>query len=405
LKCGREHEPRKNLYVCEKCEGKLEIVYDYEKISKVITRKELGKRANGVWKYFELLPVGDRKNIVSLGEGGTPLLKAKNLGEELGLKHLYLKDETRNPTGSFKDRAMTVGVSKAREFGAKAVVTASSGNAAVALAAYAAKAGIGCYAFVPARVPKSKLAQILIHGTEVVRVRGRAKGDPTYERMLASWRRFSWHPIPSAGTFNPYHWEGTKTMSYEICEQLRWEAPDWVIVPTGAGTLLSGNAKGYHEFKQLGLIERIPKICAVQAKGCAPLVKAFEKDTPFEKIETWPAPKTLAGGLVDPFPWDADTALPAIRRSGGTAIAVNDGEILKAEVSLAKYEGVFAEPSGAASLAGLRQLLEEGTIDLSDVVVVEITGGGLKDPETALKLFEKPQVVEPKLNRLEKFLY
>jgi threonine synthase len=216
----------KNLYVCGECEGKLEIVYDYEMISKRITRKELVKRINGVWKYFELLPIEDRQNIVSLGEGGTPLLRAENLGERLGLKYLYLKDETRNPTGSFKDRAMTVGVSKAREFGARTVVTASSGNAAVALAAYAAKAGIGCYAFVPARVPKSKLAQILIHGAKVMRVRDKAKGDPTYERMLASWKRFDWHPIPSAGAFNPYHWEGTKTMSYEVCEQLGWEVPD-----------------------------------------------------------------------------------------------------------------------------------------------------------------------------------
>jgi threonine synthase len=177
-----------------------------------------------------------------------------------------------------------------------------------------------------------------------------------------------------------------------------------VIVPTGAGTLLSGNAKGYSEFRQLGFVEGTPKIAAIQAKGCAPIVRAFDEGTPFEEIETWPNPKTVAGGLVDPFPWDADTALQAIRRSGGTALAVSDERILKAEKSLARFEGVFAEPSGAAGLAGLNRLVEGGTIDSSDVVVVEITGGGLKDPKTALRLSEKPRVVEPKLDMLEKFL-
>ncbi|MEW6222845.1 MAG: threonine synthase [Candidatus Hadarchaeota archaeon] len=401
LRCGHEHLPKKGLYTCERCGGKIEVVYNYAKVS--LTRGRLSK-GSGIWKYSELLPLSNRKNVVSLGEGGTPLLEARNLAGVLGIKHLYLKDETRNPTSSFKDRMMSVGVSKAAEFGAEAVVTASSGNAAVSLAAYAAKAGIKCYAFVPAHAPESKMAQLSMHGARVVKVAGMKKGDPTYTMMLESWKKFGWHPIPSAGAFNPYHWEGIKTMSYEVCEGLGWKVPDWVVVPTGAGTLLSGSAKGYFEFDQLGLVKGVPRMVCVQAKGSAPIVKAVAENIPPEKIETWVNPKTIAGGLIDPYPWDADTAIPAIKRSGGAAVAVSDEEILEAEKMLARREGIFAEPSGAAGVAGLRTLLDEGTIDQSDVVVVEVTGGGLKDVKVALEISEKPIAIEPRLEQLEKFL-
>ncbi|MDI6884545.1 MAG: threonine synthase, partial [Hadesarchaea archaeon] len=373
LKCGHSHAPTKGLYTCKRCGGKLDIRYDYEAISEKIGKKELAKRPRGVWKYFELLPLTSRKNIVTLGEGGTPLLEAKNLARQLKLKCLLLKDETRNPTGSFKDRPMSVGVSKAVEFGARAVVSASSGNAAIALSAYAAKAGIRCYTFVPVGASASKLAQLLMHGARVVRAPARGKGDPTYKLMREAWQRFGWHPIPSAGVFNPYQPEGSKTISYEICEQLGWEVPDWVVVPVGAGTLLSGNAKGYLEFERLDLVKGMPRLAAIQAEGCAPLTKAFKEDTPPHEIPTWPNPKTVAGGLVDPYPWDADTALPAIKRSEGTTEAVSDAEILQAQKMLARLEGMFAEPSGAAGLAGLRKLLDAGTVDSSDVIVVEVT--------------------------------
>ena len=404
LKCGRKHAPTKGLYTCKKCGGKLEILYDYDAIAEKISKKKLAKRRAGVWKYFELLPMTSRKNIVTLDEGGMPLLEAKNLARELGMRRLLLKDETKNPTASFKDRPMSVGLSKAVEFGARKVVTASSGNAAIALAAYAAKAGIECHAFVPAGAAESKLAQLSMYGAHVVKVASKGVGDPTYEFMLASWKKFRWHPIQSCGAFNPYQPEGSKTMSYEICEQLGWRVPDWVIVPVGAGTLLSGNAKGYFEFEQLGLVERVPRLAAVQAEGCAPLVKAFRQGTPPYEIPTWPNPNTVAGGLVDPYPWDADTAIPAIERSKGAVQAVSDAEILEAEKLLAKSEGIFAEPSGAAGLAGLRKLLDAGIVDRSDVVVVEVTGGGLKDVGTAMKLSEEPTVIEPKLEQLEKLI-
>jgi threonine synthase len=402
LRCGRRHRPSRGLYTCGKCGGKLDVIYDYEAVAAKISRIELSKRRGGVWKYFELLPLARKKNIVSLGEGGTPLIPARNLAKELKMKYLFLKDETRNPTSSFKDRPMSVGVSKAVEFGARTVVCASSGNAAIALAAYAAKAGIKCYAYVPAGAPESKVAQLLMHGARVVQPKAGGAGDPTYQLMLQSWKKFGWHPIPSGGAFNPYQPEGSKTISYEICEQLGWQAPDWVIVPTGAGTLLSGNAKGYFEFEQIGLIKGVPRLVAIQAEGCAPIVKAFREGTPPYEIPPWPDPRTVAGGLIDPYPWDADTAIPAIKRSGGTAETVNDAEILEAVKRLARSEGIFAEPSGAAGLAGLKKLLDGGVISRSDVVVVEVTGGGLKDVATALKMVERPEVIEPKLEQLQK---
>jgi threonine synthase len=401
LRCGKEYVPEKNLYVCKKCGGKLEILYDYDAIADKVDKKVLVSRQPGVWKYLELLPLVDKKNIVTLGEGGTPLLEAKNLARELRMKHLWLKDETRNPTASFKDRPMTVGVSKAREFGAKAVVVASSGNAAIAVAAYSAKAGIDCYAFVPAEAPAAKVAQLSMYGAHVIRAKAKGKGDPCYKLMQMAWQRYGWVPLPSCGAFNPYQPEGSKTMSYEIVEQLGWHVPDRVIVPTGAGTLLSGNAKGYFEFEQLGFIKSVPHIVAIQAKGSAPLVKGFKEGTPPHEIPTWPNPNTIAGGLIDPYPWDADTAIPAIKRSKGTAEVVSDAQILEAEKLLAKHEGIFAEPSGAAGLAGLRKLLDAGTIERSDVVVVEVTGSGLKDTKAVMQLVKEPPTIEPELGQLE----
>jgi len=404
LKCGQNYAPEKGLLTCKKCGGKLEVLYDYDAILEKITKDVLERRKNGVWKYLELLPVADRKHIVSLWEGGTPLLEGKNLSCSIGAGKILLKDETRNPTSSFKDRMMSVGISKAVEFNAKAVVTASSGNAAISLAAYAAKAGIECYAFVPAEAPTAKLAQLMIYGALAVKAVPKGIGDPTYKLMRLAQEKYGWMPLPSSGAFNPYHVEGLKTMSYEVCEQLNWKTPDWVIIPVGAGTLLSGNAKGYFEFKKLGLIEEVPRIVAIQAEGCAPLVRGFKENIPPYEIPTWENPRTIAGGLVDPYPWDADTAIPYIKNSKGTAETVSDEEILKAEKMLAKEEGIFAEPSGAAGLAGFIKLVNDGAIDRSDVVVIEVTGGGLKDQKAALQLVQEPPTIEPELEQFEKII-
>ena len=343
--------------------------------------------------------------MVSLGEGGTPLLESRRLAKELGVGELFIKDETRNPTWSFKDRPMTVGVSKAVEDGATTLASASSGNAAAALAAYCARAGRECFCFVPDIAPMGKIAQLILYGAKVVRLRGLHKGDdPTVRLLRQACAAYGWTPCPSFGPFNPYQAEGPKTLAYEIVEQLEWQVPDVVYVQVGAGGLLGGQWRGFTEFHELGLVDRLPCMVAVQATGCAPLVRAFKEERPPFEIRAWDRPHTVAEGLCDPFPWDGDAALKAVRESEGTAIAVGDELILKAQRLLAKYEGIFVEPTGATGLAGLIHRLELGQQDPDETIVVEATGGGLKDPDSALRAVQPPPVINPDLQQLRSAL-
>jgi threonine synthase len=382
--------------------GRLDIYYDYSALAERINRKTLSRRASNVWKYFEFLPIKSKKNIVNLEAGGTPLLKATKLASKLGLKHLYLKDETRNPTGSFKDRSMTVGVSKAIEFDVDTAVTASSGNAAASLAAHCAWAGLNCYAFVLESAPEVKLAQIQLYGTKVVRVKRVEKGkDPTVQMLTVSVEKYGWYPCPSFGPFNPYQVEGPKTMTYEIVEELGWNSPDWVLVPTGSGCLLAGIWKGFKDFYNLDFVDSVSRLASIQPEGCAPLVRAFKEESNPFRIEPWDRPTTVAGGLSDAFPWDGDAALIALRETGGTAEAVSDKEILEAQRLLASTEGIFAEPTGAASLAGLIRLVNANRIKKDETVVVLVTGSGLKDPEAVTSRFEKPPTIKPDLRQFE----
>jgi threonine synthase len=382
--------------------GRLDIHYDYSAIAERIDRQTLGRRPSDVWKYYELLPIRSKKNIVTLGAGGTPLLRAGRLAQKIGLGRLYLKDETRNPTGSFKDRSMTVGVSKAVEFGVYTVVTASSGNAAAALAAHCAQAGLKCYAFVLESAPEVKLAQIRLYGTKVMRLKPVEKGiDPTVQMLQKVVEKYGWYPCPSFGPFNPYQVEGPKTMTYEIVEQLNWKAPDWIMVPTGSGCLLTGIWKGFNDFNALDFVESTSKLAAIQPQGCSPLVRAFkQKKAPFE-IEPWDRPTTIAGGLSDVFPWDGDAALRALQETGGMAETVSDEEILEAQRLLASSEGIFAEPTGVASLAGLIRLVNSGTVKKDETVVVLVTGSGLKDPTVVTSQFKKTPIIKPDLTEFE----
>jgi len=401
-KCGEEYSPDSLYFSCPKCGERLDVFYDYQKISEALSKDELRKRAPGVWKYMELLPIKDPSKIVSLGEGGTPLIKSKRLAEKLGLRELYIKDETRNPTGSFKDRPIVVGISKVNEFGIKNVVTASSGNAAAALAAYSARLGLNCVAFVPEDAPSEKVSQLRLYGATVVRVkRDGFLGDPTVRMMELAHREFGWAPVPSFGKFNPYQMEGPKTIAYEISEQLDYQVPDWVFIPVGGGGLFAGNYRGFKEFETLGFIDKIPHLVAVQAEGCAPLAKAWKENKP---LETWENPKTVAGGLADPYTWDWDLVFKGLKESKGTAEAVNDNRILEAQRLLARYEGIFVEPSGAASLAGLIKMLEEGSIDWGDSIVVEATGTGFKDLKAISTYVEGVPVIEPSLEALERIV-
>jgi len=389
-KCGTKYEPGENPVMCRNRDlGRLDVVYDYDRISNGFDRKGLeSRKSRDIWRYEELLPVSSAF-AVRLGEGGTPLVHARRLGEKLGMKNLYLKDDTRNPTASFKDRAMAVGSAKAVELSKTDVATASSGNAAASLAAYSAGAGMRCHAFVPPDASAGKIAQLLLYGASIARCAQVKKGeDATVQAMLEAVDRFGYYPCPSFGPFNPYQVEGPKTIVYELCEQMDWEGLDAVLVPTGSGCLLTGIWKGLRDLRELDLITEYPSIIAVQPAGNQALVSAIRKGTTFDRIIPEPYPASIAGGLLDPYPWDGDAAMEGVRETHGGGVTVSDRDILRSVRELAAYEGIFAEPSGAAGLAGLGKLLSEGAIGRDERVAVLVTGSGLKEPERVIEMFE-----------------
>ena len=402
-RCGTAYGIDEKATTCHNMDdGRLDIFYDYEMTKETLTREAIQTRPRGVWRYFELLPLQNPRDIVTLDEGGTPLLKCEKLGRELGLRELYVKDETRNPTASFKDRAMTVGVSKAVEFRTKTVASASTGNAAASLSAFSAKAGLECYAFVHENAPSGKLAQLACTGAKVVRVRNlETAEDPVVKMLKLVTAKYGWYPCPSFGPLNPYQFEGAKTIAYETVEQLSWSSPDWVVIPIGGGGVLGANWRGFLEAEALGLVNGKPKIAGIQPEGCAPVVRAFKEGQDPLSIAPWTNPKTVAGGLKDPIPWDGDAALKAMKDSGGLAETVSDEEILGAQRLLARREGIFAEPSGAASVAGLIKLARAGVVKEDECVVVEVTGSGLKDPTIVAQMFPEPKLISPTIEEFE----
>ena len=371
--------------------GRLDIEYDYEAIAAELTSASLRERkAKDIWRYEELLPVS-QSFAVRLGEGGTPLIHARRLGERLGIKNLYLKDETRNPTASFKDRAMAVGIAKAVELGVKDVTTASSGNAAASLAAYSAAAGMKCHAYVQEDASMGKLAQLLLYGATTVRCGQEKEGeDATVQEMLRGVYESGYYPCPSFGPFNPYQVEGPKTIPFELFEQLDWDDVGAIFVPTGSGCLLTGVWKGVRDLKRIGLTTSYPRLVPVQPRGNRALTKAIEKNLRFDQVVAEAYPESVASGLLDPFPWDGDAALEGVRETRGAGVWVDDVSIMQAVKGLAAYEGVFAEPSGAAGIAGLEKLLGEGLVGKDESVVVLVTGSGLKEPEKLIGLYPQP---------------
>ncbi len=405
-RCGKKYYYDEKPITCINNDlGRLDIVYDYEALKEFYTRDYVAKKPLiNQWKYFDLLPPTKEENIVTLGEGATPLIRANRLAEKLGIRKLWLKDETRNPTASFKDRGMSVSVSVAKEFGFKRATTASSGNAAAALAAYAAKAGMEVYAFVIEQAGYGKIAQLLFYGARVFKVRGLGREDPTVKLMKLTYEKFGFYPSPSFGPFNPYQIEGPKAISYEIVEQMNWEVPDWVFVPVGAASLLTGVWKGFRDYRELGLIDKMPHLFAVQSKGNPPFVRAFKESQDPHNIKPWDKPHTIAWGLEDPYPWDGDAGIMALRTTNGDAEEVSDDLILKAMKWLAQYEGIFAEPSGAAGLAGLMVALEGGRVGRDDEVVVLVTGHGLKDPDIVKETAGDAPIINPDLNEFKEVL-
>jgi threonine synthase len=399
-KCGTAYEPEVNPVLCKKRDlGRLDIVYDYNAISDEFTLASLRTRnVRDIWRYAELLPVSS-KFSTRLGEGGTPLIHARRLGEKLGMRNLFLKDETRNPTASFKDRAMAVGLAKAAELRKQDVVIASSGNAAASLAAYSAAAGIRCHAFVPHDASKGKIAQLLLYGAEVLRCKQVKQGeDATVHMMLSAVDKFGYFPCPSFGPFNPYQVEGPKTIVYELYEQQDRGKFDSIFIPTGSGCLLTGIWKGVEDFKRLGFIESYPRLFAVQPEGNSALVRAVRDGLEFNQIVPEAYPASVASGLLDPYPWDGDAAMIAIRKTGGAGISVSDVEIMESVKELAAYEGVFAEPSGAAGLAGLKKMIANRLMKINDNIVILVTGSGLKELDKITgSSYPEPGLAEPDL--------
>jgi len=349
----------------------------------VFSMERVHARPHNVWRYRELLPIRDEGSIITLGEGWTPITRSRRYGEAAGLKKLEFKLEFLNPTGSLKDRGTTVTVSRARELGVSHVADDTSGNAGASLAAYCAKAGIKCTIYVPEHTPHEKLVQASIYGAEVVRVPGsRSEAARVVFNLYRKGEIFY-----ASHNLSPLFLDGMKTFAFELAEQTGGELPDHIVFPVGGGTLLVGASKGFSELIQLGWVERSPTIHAVQSSACDPIVQAFRKGS--RRVEGVVEGDTVAGGIRIARPARGGQVLEAIYQTGGSAVSVTDREILEQQLLLARMEGIFAEPTSCAALAGLRRLVEEGVIRPDESVLVPITGFGLKDVKTAQTLLPR----------------
>ena len=400
INCKATYSVDEIVYFCRKCGDILEIKYDPKELAEAAAETSDWKtKPLSVWRYRPFMPIHDTTKLVTLGEGGTGLHRAIHLGKELGIPNLYVKNEGENPTGSFKDRGMTVGVTKAVELGVRHVICASTGNTSAALAAYAARAGIKCTVLIPSgKIAYGKLSQAMIHGAKVLQVRGNFDEALEFVLKLSEIHK----DIYLLNSINPFRIEGQKTLGYEICEQLNYEAPDRIIIPVGNAGNISAVWKGLEEFYELGLIKKLPKMTGIQAVGSAPIAQAIKANS--EKIIPVEHPETIATAIRIGAPVSWKKALNAIRESGGTAETVTDDEILDAQKTLARTEGIFVEPASASSLAGLKKLVNNGIIRKNEHVACITTGHGLKDPDTAIKQCEKPIEVDAQIDAIEEAL-
>jgi threonine synthase len=393
VECGKKHDLSTVVNTCS-CDGLLEITYDLPEVN--FNLKDRTAIPPHVWKYRELLPISGAP--ISLMEGGTPLYRCKRLEAECGVKELYVKHEGMNPTGSFKDRGMTVGVSRAAELGMKVLACASTGNTSASMAIYAAKAGMKALVLLPSGyVALGKVAQALMHGATVLAVKGNFD-----DALLLIQRVCSEKGFYLLNSVNPYRLEGQKTIAFETIDQLgaykNGNVPDRVIVPVGNAGNISAIYKGFKEFRELNIINNVPMMTGIQASRSAPIVDAFRHG--LARIEPVAEPQTVATAIRIGNPINAPKALRAIRQSNGAAESVTDHEILKAQKDLAQLEGIGVEPASAASLAGLRKLIAQGTIDRDEIVVCVATGHLLKDPEAVMRACHPPIEVDANFDAL-----
>ena len=399
INCGSKYGINEIVYFCQKCGDLLEIKYDTGELGKTRGEGKWREAPLSVWRYRDFMPINDYSKIVTLNEGGTGLHQCQRLGKQLGIKQLYVKNEGENPTGSFKDRGMTVGVTKAVELGVKSVICASTGNTSASLAAYAAKAGLQCSVLIPSgKIAYGKLAQAMIYGAKVIQVRGNFDQALDVVLKLSEKHR----SIYLLNSINPFRIEGQKSLAYEICDQLNQESPDRVVVPVGNAGNISAIWKGFTEFHELGVVKVLPKMTGIQAAGAAPIAQAIKSGS--DTIMPVDKPETLATAIRIGAPVSWKKALIAIRESSGTAETVTDAEILAAQKLLARVEGLFVEPASASSIAGLKKLVENGDVDKDERIVCVTTGHGLKDPDTAVQMSEKPIEVDADMEAIENVL-
>lgn len=391
--CEKTYTGSREEYVCTYCGASIEspvaVSPDREDLKEVIRKGSF----DGIWGYRPFLPVGDDVELLTLGEGNTPLLKAARLGREIGLDNLMLKNETVNPSGTYKDRFAAVALSLEKHAGTRAVALGSAGNAAAAVSAYSAVAGIPCFVLLPPGAVQERAWQNQSYGARFIRAESGGVND-CIDMVMRGEKEFGWKNVSTTMLHQPYGAEGYKTIAYEIARQLRFEMPDYVICPVGGAILLSKVYRGFTEMLALGLIDRIPRMIAAQAEGCAPLVKAFKEGA--KKTDFWENADTIAFAINDPVVFEGVTGLDVLRKSGGFAESVNDEEIVAAMRLCARTEAVLPEPASASVLALARKLAGDGRLKKTDRVLCVISGSALRD----LKLLAGEQPPAPQV-RLE----
>lgn len=402
LVCGAEYSPQEAEYVCPRHgdEGILDVCYNYETAARFFQRRALAQsREESLWRYKPLLPVEAHSPIPPLRVGWTPLLSAPRLAAVFNMRELWIKDETCQPTGSLKDRASAIAVVRAWEARARTITTASTGNAAAALAGLCASVGQANTIFVPASAPEAKVAQLLAYGSEVFLVEGTY--DEAFDLCLKGARKYGWY-IRNTG-YNPYMTEGKKTVIFEVCEQLKWKAPDAVLVPAGDGCIIGGVHKGLKDLRALGWVEKMPRLIGVQAEGSSALHDAWKQGLPATEMKPIRA-ETLADSISAGLPRDRIKALQAVLETAGAFVTVSDREILQSIPALARGCGVFAEPAGAAPLAGLIKAVHAGLVKSGERIVLLVTGSGLKDIKAVIRSVNRPRRIPARLDALEKAL-
>jgi len=389
--CKKTFEPIFK-YVCDDCFGPLDVKYDFP----TVTKNTFTNREHTYWRYFELLPIQNKANIVSINAGMTPLIKAEKLGEKLGLNNLYIKNDSVNPTFSFKDRPAGIAVSKAKEFGLSAVGCASTGNLAAATAAHAAKGGFPCYVFAPSDIEHAKITQALSYGAEFIAVDGTYDDSNRIAAQIGDSKGIGIVNI----NMRSYYVEGSKTLAFEVAEQLNWQIPDQLVIPVGSGAMLNAICKGFEELQTISLLNDVSKmhIVAAQPTGCAPIVDAFKKKS--KEIVPVENPNTIAKSLAIGDPGDGRYVLKRLQQYNGYAEESNNKEILDAILLLARTEGVFTEPAGGVAVAVLKKMIDDGNIDKSDTTICYVTGNGLKATESLMEVLPKPLVMQPDVAKI-----